>query len=100
MQRLDIVLVGALAGAVQAAIYAAATRFIVAGQMGTNAISNAAQPKLAETLARDDHDAVHHIYETSTAWLMAATWPLYLIFTLLGSDSFRSSDTGTTSAPV
>ncbi len=84
MQRLDIVLVGALAGAVQAAIYAAATRFIVAGQMGTNAISNAAQPKLAETLARDDHTAVHHIYETSTAWLMAATWPLYLIFTLFG----------------
>ena len=84
MQRLDIVLVAALAGAVQAAIYAAATRFIVAGQMGTNAISTAAQPKLAETLARDDRDAVQHIYATSTAWLMAATWPLYLIFTLFG----------------
>jgi O-antigen/teichoic acid export membrane protein len=84
MQRLDIVLVGALAGAVAAAVYAAATRFIVAGQMGTNAISLAAQPRLAEALARRDHDAVQHIYQTSTAWLMAVTWPLYLVFTVFG----------------
>jgi len=44
MQRFDIVLVGALAGAVDAAIYAAATRFVVVGQLGTNALTLAAQP--------------------------------------------------------
>lgn len=85
MQRLDIILVGALAGAVQAAVYTAATRFVVAGQMGANAISLAAQPKLSETLARGEHKAVQEIYQTSTAWLMLVTWPLYLMFTLFGA---------------
>lgn len=82
MQRLDIVLVGALSGAVNAAIYAAATRFIVAGQMGSNAISQAAQPRLAETIACGDHETTKHIYQTSTAWLMAITWPMFLSFSL------------------
>ena len=80
MQRLDIVLVAALAGAAEAAIYAAATRFVVAGQMGNNAISLAAQPRLAETLARHDRPALAEIYRTSTAWLMGVTWPLHLTF--------------------
>ena len=80
MQRLDIVLVAALAGAAEAAIYAAATRFVVAGQMGNNAISLAAQPRLAETLATHDRPALAEIYRTSTAWLMAVTWPLHMTF--------------------
>ncbi len=85
MQRLDIVLVGALSGPVQAAIYAAATRFLVVGQMGTRAISLAVQPKLGETLARDDKAGTNHLYQTSTAWLMLVTWPLYLTFVVFGS---------------
>lgn len=84
MQRLDIVLVAALAGPAQAAVYAAATRFVVAGQMGNNAISLAAQPRLAETLARHDRPALAEIYRTSTAWLMAVTWPLHLTFIISG----------------
>jgi O-antigen/teichoic acid export membrane protein len=84
MQRLDIVLVAALAGPAQAAIYAAATRFVVAGQMGNNAISLAAQPRLADTLARRDQPALAEIYRTSTAWLIAVTWPLHLTFIVSG----------------
>ncbi len=84
MQRLDIVLVGALAGAVPAAIYTAATRFIVVGQMGNNAISTAAQPSLAVSIAERDRHGTNHIYQTSTAWLMALTWPLYLTLALFG----------------
>jgi O-antigen/teichoic acid export membrane protein len=84
MQRLDIVLVAALAGPAQAAIYAAATRFVVAGQMGNNAISLAAQPRLADTMARGDQPALAEIYRTSTAWLIAVTWPLHLTFIVSG----------------
>jgi O-antigen/teichoic acid export membrane protein len=84
MQRLDIVLVAALAGPAQAAIYAAATRFVVAGQMGNNAISLAAQPRLADTMARRDQPALAEIYRTSTAWLIAVTWPLHLTFIVSG----------------
>lgn len=84
MQRFDIVLVAALAGAVPAAVYAAATRFVVAGQMSRNAVSLAVQPHLAEVLTKRDHVAANHLYQTSTAWLMMVTWPLYLTFAVFG----------------
>ena len=45
IQRLDIVLVGILRGPIEAAIYTAATRFLVVGQLGNAAISMAAQPQ-------------------------------------------------------
>ncbi len=78
-QRLDIVLVGALAGASSAATYAAATRFVVAGQMGTQAVSLAAQPRFAEHLSHDDTPGASELFRTSTAWLVLMTWPLYLV---------------------
>lgn len=82
MQRFDIVLVGALAGAVDAAVYAAATRFIVLGQLGTSALTNAAQPQLARHLAVRDHRAANELYRISTAWLILVTWPIYLTLIL------------------
>jgi len=89
MQRFDIVLVAALAGVREAAIYAAATRFVVAGQIGTGAISSAAQPQLGRLIALGDRAATNAIYQTATGWLMMVTWPIFLIFlcfqqTLLG----------------
>ncbi|MEO8517656.1 MAG: oligosaccharide flippase family protein [Dermatophilaceae bacterium] len=85
MQRFDIILVGALSGPVQAAIYAAATRFLVVGQMGNRAISMAVQPRLGQALATSDHHAASHLYRVSTAWLISLTWPLYLTFLVFGS---------------
>ena len=78
MQRFDIVLVGALAGVTQAAVYAAATRFIVVGQMAVTAFTQATQPRLSHTIARQDRDGTNEIYQLSTAWLILLTWPLYL----------------------
>ncbi len=54
MQRLDIILVAAISGPVWAAIYTAATRFLVVGQMVNRALSTAVQPRLGEQLARND----------------------------------------------
>lgn len=84
MQRFDIVLVGAITGSPAAAVYAASTRFLVLGQLGARAISTAAQPRLAESLIRGDRNEVNRIYQTSTAWLMMLTWPLYLLFGTVG----------------
>ncbi|GGL35095.1 lipopolysaccharide biosynthesis protein [Phycicoccus endophyticus] len=85
MQRFDIVLVAALAGAGPAAVYAASTRFLVLGQLGNRAILTAAQPRLAEALARGVRRDVLDIYGLSTAWLMVATWPIYLLFATVGA---------------
>lgn len=84
MQRLDIVLVAALAGAVPAAIYTASTRFLVLGQMGQRAISLAVQPRLGEALAVGDLAYAKQLYRISTSWLMLVTWPMYLVFCFFG----------------
>jgi O-antigen/teichoic acid export membrane protein len=85
MQRLDIVLVAAMSGPGPAAVYTAATRFVVAGQLARTAVSLAVQPHLARALAREGKDNAVALYQTSTAWLMAVTWPLFLVLVLDGS---------------
>jgi O-antigen/teichoic acid export membrane protein len=85
MQRLDIVLVGALAGAADAAVYAAATRFIVLGQLARNAVSMAVQPQLALALSGASRVVVERLYRVSTSWLMAVAWPVYIALIVDGS---------------
>ncbi|WP_232524397.1 lipopolysaccharide biosynthesis protein [Nocardiopsis gilva] len=77
-QRLGIVLVAALQGAVEAAVFTAATRFIAVGQFTTQAIQLAAQPRLAELLAVDDRRGATALYQSATVWLICLTWPLFL----------------------
>lgn len=86
MQRLDIILVGSLAGLSAAAIYAAATRFLLLGQMAARAVSLSAQPLLGEALARGDRSDAQQLYQASTAWLVLVAWPLYLVLIVFGSE--------------
>lgn len=84
MQRLDIILVGALAGLGAAAIYAAATRLLVLGQMIARAVAMSGQPLLGESLARPDRSEARHLYRVTTGWLVAVTWPWYLTLMVWG----------------
>lgn len=84
IQRMDIVLVGILKGPVDAAIYTAATRFLVAGQLGNAAISMAAQPQLTQLFAVRDRAGANTVYQVTTAWLILLTWPLYLLAAVFG----------------
>jgi O-antigen/teichoic acid export membrane protein len=84
IQRLDIVLVGIIRGPVDAAIYTAATRFLVVGQLGNIAISMAAQPQLARLFAHRDLRSANAVYQATTAWLIILTWPLYLLAVVYG----------------
>jgi O-antigen/teichoic acid export membrane protein len=79
IQRIDIVLVAIMRGPAEAAVYTAATRLLVAGQFGNQAISMAAQPRFTELFARGDHRGANSIYQVTTAWLILLTWPLYLL---------------------
>jgi O-antigen/teichoic acid export membrane protein len=78
LQRTDIVLVAILLSPRHAAIYTAATRFLVVGQMGMQAIQQVLAPQLSKLFARGDLPGVRQVFSTSTAWLMVITWPLYL----------------------
>jgi O-antigen/teichoic acid export membrane protein len=84
LQRLDIVLVAIIRGPVDAAVYTAATRFLVVGQLGNVAISMAAQPQLAHLFANHDRRSANTVYQATTAWLIILTWPLYLLAVIYG----------------
>lgn len=79
LQRLDIVLVAALSGPREAAVYTVATRFVVVGQLGSQAVATTVQPRLAAILAVDDVGGAGRLYQVATGWLVLATWPLYFL---------------------
>jgi O-antigen/teichoic acid export membrane protein len=78
LQRLDILLVAGMRGPAAAAVYTAATRFVVVGQLGNQAITYAVQPRLAGLVAVRDLDSARRLFRLSTVWLVALTWPLFL----------------------
>lgn len=82
LQRADVILVAALLSPTHAAIYLAATRFLVVGQLSTSAIQQVLQPQLARMFARDDLSGARRVFTTATAWLMALAWPTYLLSAL------------------
>ncbi|MFN7151347.1 MAG: lipopolysaccharide biosynthesis protein, partial [Microthrixaceae bacterium] len=75
----DIILVAALIDPAAAAVYTAATRFVVLGQFSQIAIQRVLQPRLSGLLARDEHDTVEDVFKVSTSWSIALSWPLYVI---------------------
>lgn len=84
LQQIDIVLVAGMRGPVAAAVYTAATRFLVLGQFGGMAISRAAQPRFTELFTVGDLRGANVIYQATTAWLVLLMWPLYLLAAVLG----------------
>jgi O-antigen/teichoic acid export membrane protein len=84
IQRLDIVLIGVIRGPVEAAIYTAATRFLVVGQLGNAAISMATQPQLSRLFALRDRRGANQVYQATTAWLIILPWPVYLLAIVYG----------------
>lgn len=82
-QRLDVVIVALLAGPAAAAVYTAATRFKVLGQLAGQGLAQAAQARLVRALAGGDLDTARALYRTTTTWLVVLTWPLWLGYAAL-----------------
>ena len=79
MARLDILLVAALQGPSVAALYTAATRCVVVGQLVNQAIATSLEPQLAELTAQGNFAEAGRIYRLATVWLVLLTWPFYLL---------------------
>ncbi|MCA1682546.1 MAG: oligosaccharide flippase family protein, partial [Actinobacteria bacterium] len=84
LQRSDIVLLGVLRGPRDAAVYAAATRFLVFGQLVSGAIATTIQPRIAHLLAQRDQAGAGTVYRVATMWLVLLTWPIYLLSAVFG----------------
>jgi O-antigen/teichoic acid export membrane protein len=78
LQRADIVLIAALASPRDAAIYTAATRFMVIGQLGTQAVQQAMQPAVSRLIALQDREGTARVFAGCTTWTVALTWPVHL----------------------
>jgi O-antigen/teichoic acid export membrane protein len=76
---LDTLLVGALLGPQQAAIYTAATRFIILGFVVLGAVQFITAPLVSALLADGGALRAQAVYQTATQWLMLPTWPIYLL---------------------
>ena len=79
LQRVDVLLVAALAGLAPAAMYAVAGRFVILGQFVNQGVTQSVQPRLAERLAVRDTAGANLLYRQATAWVVTACWPLYLL---------------------
>jgi O-antigen/teichoic acid export membrane protein len=86
---LNTLLVGRLASTAKAGVFNAATRYITAGLMVGVAIQHVIGPKLSELMAQRSWDRARGVYQVTTAWLMVATWPLYLTFALFAPTLLR-----------
>lgn len=76
---LDIVLVGALRTAREAAVYTAASRYVLAGTIINAAIIALLQPLAGAQLALGEHERLRAVYQTATGWLIAIAFPIYLV---------------------
>jgi O-antigen/teichoic acid export membrane protein len=79
LKRSDIVLVAALASPADAALYTAATRFVVLGQLFVQSVQQALSPHLSALFARGQTTAANSVFQAATTWSMIASWPLYLV---------------------
>lgn len=104
LQRVDILIVGALSGPADAAVYTAATRFVILGLMFVQAIQQVMAPRISELLGADDLSRAAGLYRTATTWLTLVSWPIYLLsiaFVPLLLDVFGEGyDEGATAATV
>ena len=78
LQRLDVIIVAAIRGASDAALYAAATRFLVVGQTAANALSVAVQHRFGALLSVGRTADANRLYQLTTTWLILMIWPFYL----------------------
>jgi O-antigen/teichoic acid export membrane protein len=78
VDKLDIILVGALASARAAGIYAASTRLLMAGTMAAVAIAQSLGPTISRHFATGAREDASAAYQSAAAWVTLFSWPVYL----------------------
>lgn len=85
----DVILVAALRSPREAGIYAAVSRTVRMGVFAINAIRIGIAPRFSRLLTEGRTDAAQDLYQTATWWLMAMTWPAYILAATFPSTVLR-----------
>lgn len=78
LKRSDVIMVAALRSPSEAAVYAAASRFVTLGQVGVQALQQALGPQLSAMFARDERQHAQEVFQVTTAWSIMLAWPVYI----------------------
>jgi O-antigen/teichoic acid export membrane protein len=81
---LNTLLIGALRSVKEAGVYAASTRYLTMAAMAAVAIRQVLAPKLSELLARRSTERAAASFQTTTCWMVALNWPIYLALLTFG----------------
>ncbi len=85
----DVILVGAMRSAHEAGVYAAVSRFVTTGTLVMQAMRLGIQPQLGAALALGERRRAEDLYRVTTQWIVASSWPLYLILATFGPQVLR-----------
>ena len=75
----DVLLLGRYRPSGDVGVYAAASRVAMVGTFALQAIRIAIAPQISGLLARGEREAAQTVYQTSTWWLIAVSWPVFLL---------------------
>jgi O-antigen/teichoic acid export membrane protein len=75
----DVVLVGVIAGATDAGIYGAASRFVGAGVVVLTALRIVVAPRFSAGLASGQLGAVQQLYTVTAGWVLLFGGPVYVL---------------------
>jgi O-antigen/teichoic acid export membrane protein len=78
----SLLALGALEGAEEAGLYSVVLRLVLLGQFAFAAVRVAIGPQIAGLLAQGRTADAEAVYQTATWWLMALSWPGYLLLGL------------------
>ena len=79
LERIDVILVSALAGEAAAGVYGAITRFITAGNFVVHSIGQATSPGLRRSISAHDGAEAQRLLHQATGWMVLVAWPYFLV---------------------
>ncbi|MCP4222699.1 MAG: hypothetical protein GY773_05085 [Actinomycetia bacterium] len=82
LERIDVIIVSALAGEAAAGVYGALSRFITAGNFLIFAIGQATSSQLRRALAADRRAEAQALLAKTTSWMVLLAWPYFLVIAI------------------
>lgn len=86
---LDVLLVGAYESTRAAGVYAVASRYAIVGGLALQAVSLALGPQVSRLLARHQKAEVESVFQAATWWLIAISWPIYMVLAVFSPFMMR-----------
>jgi O-antigen/teichoic acid export membrane protein len=94
LSYLSTLLVGGYLGTRDTGIYAASTRFVLAGSIALPAVIATIAPQISAMVTLGRYDRAEALYRTSTWWLMIPSFPIYIVTIVFAPFLLRMFGTG------